>query len=191
MRSVTGCNNAQMMLRPRSVNGQHYRNSGNSEIAVYGGANCQEHRIRGGRSGTTPVNEENNEIWFSNSGAAAGHQWIPEFQFSVYGYMHYISAASFADCLGDSTDITHCPLEWIIRPITDIFSGDQAGLRDVCRPLILMCHEMLKNRLKEHEDIWQGELSPYPGKLQHSLTDDEKCEKKTQQIFFQMASKTR
>ena len=160
MRSLTGCNNAQMMLRPRSANGQHYRNTGNFDKAVYVGDNCANHRIRVLPS--PQANLEGNAIWFYNS-ASPGFEWIPEFQFSVYGYMHYISAESYADCVGDSS---HCPLDWIIRPINEIFSEDRAGLRDVCRPLVLMCHEILKNRLKEHEDIWQGELSPYPGKLQ-------------------------
>ena len=161
MRSVTGCNNAQMMLRPRSANGQHYRNTGNFDKAVYVGDNCPNYWIRAGDT-IGNANIEGNEIRFSAS-IMPGFEWIPEFQFSVYGYMHYISAESYADCVGDSS---HCPLDWIIRPINEIFSEDRAGLRDVCRPLVLMCHEILKNRLKEHEDIWQGELSPYPGKLQ-------------------------
>ncbi|EJK52630.1 hypothetical protein THAOC_28076 [Thalassiosira oceanica] len=173
MRSLSGCNEDTMTLRPNSANNQRYRNElDNLDKVAYVGANCPdyvvgvpEYAAKVGAAFTG--NQENNPIRFA-TGRSAGSEWIPEFQFSINGYTHYISAAMYpyTDCGGDGT---HCQLDWIIRPITEIYSGDQAELRDVCRPLILICHEMLKNRLKEHEEIWQSELSPYPGKLNRNL----------------------
>lgn len=164
MRSLSGCNADTMTLRPNSANSQRYRNElDNLDKVAYVGANCPNYVI-----GVTG-NQENNPIRFA-TGRSAGSEWIPEFQFSINGYTHYISAAMYTDCGGDGT---HCQLDWIIRPITEIYSGDQAELRDACRPLILICHEMLKNRLKEHEEIWQSELSPYPDGIESQVVGPE------------------
>ena len=192
MRSVTGCNRAQMMLMDRSFNSQHYRNSlddANFEKVKYIGDNCPNYKIQVGQWGGGIVNEQNNEIWFSDMGIT-GSEWVPISQTPIFieGYGdYYVDPTWYTDC---GVNDMHCPQDWFTMPLSEIFSGDKAELRDVCMPLIWKCHDMLKNRLKEQEEIWQGELKPYPGESKRDVNGLWKMSE-TQSVFFQTVSKAR